>query len=95
MVGVFDTAFHQTMPAKAYLYGLPIEYYKKYKVRRYGFHGTSHSFVSKRAVEFLGLDKDNSKSDRLLTWAMVLPSALYRMANVWIQLWVLPLLKVL
>ena len=60
-VGVFDTAFHQTMPAKAYLYGLPVEYYKNYKVRRYGFHGTSHSFVSKRAVEFLGLDKDNSK----------------------------------
>ena len=60
-VGVFDTAFHQTMPAKAYLYGLPIEYYKNYKVRRYGFHVTSHSFVSKRAVEFLGLDKDNSK----------------------------------
>ena len=60
-VGVFDTAFHQTMPAKAYLYGLPIEYYKNYKVRRYGFHGTSHSFVSKRAVEFLGLDKDISK----------------------------------
>ena len=60
-VGVFDTAFHQTMPAKAYLYGLPIEYYKNYKIRRYGFHGTSHSFVSKRAVEFLGLDKDNSK----------------------------------
>ena len=60
-VGVFDTAFHQTMPAKAYLYGLPIEYYKNYKVRRYGFHGTSHSFVSKRAVEFLDLDKDNSK----------------------------------
>ena len=60
-VGEFDTAFHQTMPAKAYLYGLPIEYYKNYKVRRYGFHGTSHSFVSKRAVEFLGLDKDNSK----------------------------------
>ena len=50
------------MPAKAYLYGLPIEYYKNYKVRRYGFHGTSHSFVSKRAVEFLGLDKDNSKA---------------------------------
>ena len=60
-VAVFDTAFHQTMPAKAYLYGLPIEYYKNYKVRRYGFHGTSHSFVSKRAVEFLDLDKDNSK----------------------------------
>ena len=60
-VGVFDTAFHQTMPAKAYLYGLPIEYYKKHKVRRYGFHGTSHSFVSKHAVEFLGLDPDDSK----------------------------------
>ena len=60
-VAVFDTAFHQTMPSKAFLYGLPIEYYKKYKVRKYGFHGTSHSFVSKRAVEFLGLDKDNSK----------------------------------
>ena len=60
-VAVFDTAFHQTMPPKAYLYGLPIEYYNKYKVRRYGFHGTSHSFVSKRAVEFLGLDPENSK----------------------------------
>ena len=60
-VAVFDTAFHQTMHAKAYLYGLPIEYYKNYKVRRYGFHGTSHSFVSKRAIDFLGLDKDNSK----------------------------------
>ena len=60
-VAVFDTAFHQTMPAKAYLYGLPLEYYKNYKVRRYGFHGTSHSFVSKRAVEFLGLNPENSK----------------------------------
>ena len=60
-VGVFDTAFHQTMPPKAYLYGLPLNYYKNYKIRRYGFHGTSHSFVSKRAVEFLGLDKENSK----------------------------------
>ena len=61
MVGVFDTAFHQTMPKKAYLYGLPYEYYEKYKVRRYGFHGTSHSFVSKRTAEFLGLDLNNSK----------------------------------
>ena len=60
-VGVFDTAFHQTMPAKAYLYGLPIDYYKNYKVRRYGFHGTSHSFVSKHAVEFLGLNPETSK----------------------------------
>ena len=60
-VAVFDTAFHQTMPPKAYLYGLPLEYYKNYKVRRYGFHGTSHSFVSKRAVDFLGLNKEDSK----------------------------------
>ena len=61
MVGVFDTAFHQTMPKKAYLSGLPHEYYEKYKVRRYGFHGTSHSFVSKRLVEYLGMDLNNSK----------------------------------
>lgn len=61
MVGVFDTAFHQTMPKKAYLYGLPYEYYEKYKVRRYGFHGTSHSFVSKRTAEFLGMDLKDSK----------------------------------
>ena len=61
MVGVFDTAFHQTMPKKAYLYGLPYEYYEKYKVRRYGFHGTSHSFVSKRTAEFLDMDLKASK----------------------------------
>jgi acetate kinase len=61
MVAVFDTAFHQTMPSKAYLYGLPCEYYDKYKIRRYGFHGTSHSFVSKRMAEFAGLDINNSK----------------------------------
>lgn len=61
MVGVFDTAFHQTMPEKAYLYGLPYEYYEKYKVRRYGFHGTSHSFVSKEAASYLGMDLNNSK----------------------------------
>jgi len=61
MVTVYDTAFHQTMPEKAYLYGLPYEYYENYKVRRYGFHGTSHSFVSKRTAEFLGMDLDNSK----------------------------------
>ena len=61
MVAVFDTAFHQTMPEKAYMYGLPYEYYEKYKVRRYGFHGTSHSFVSKRLVEYLGMDLNNSK----------------------------------
>ena len=61
MAGVFDTAFHQTMPEKAYLYGLPYEYYEKYKVRRYGFHGTSHSFVSKEAASYLGMDLNNSK----------------------------------
>lgn len=61
MVGVFDTAFHQTMDPKAFMYGLPYEYYEKYKVRRYGFHGTSHSFVSKRAVDMLKLDPENSK----------------------------------
>lgn len=60
-IGVFDTAFHQTMEPVAYMYGLPYEYYEKYKIRRYGFHGTSHSFVSKRAVEMLNLDPDNSK----------------------------------
>lgn len=60
-VGVFDTAFHQTMKPVAYMYGLPYEYYEKYKVRRYGFHGTSHSFVSKRTIEMLNLDPDNSK----------------------------------
>jgi len=61
MVAVFDTAFHQTMPKEAYLYGLPFEYYDKYKIRRYGFHGTSHSFVSKRAIDVAGLDPKNSK----------------------------------
>ncbi len=62
MVAVFDTAFHQTMPAKAYMYGLPYEYYDKYKVRRYGFHGTSHSFVSKRAAELVGKSYDAVKT---------------------------------
>ena len=62
MVGVFDTAFHQTMPEKAYMYGLPYEYYEKYKVRRYGFHGTSHSFVSKRAAEVMGRPYEDVKT---------------------------------
>ena len=61
MVGVFDTAFHQTMPEEAYLYGLPYEYYRKYKVRRYGFHGTSHSYVSARAAEVLGRNYEDLK----------------------------------
>lgn len=59
--GVFDTAFHQTMPEEAYLYGIPYEYYKKYKIRRYGFHGTSHSFVSKRAADMLGKNYEDAK----------------------------------
>ena len=61
MVAVFDTAFHQTMPEKAYLYGLPYEYYEKYRVRRYGFHGTSHSYVSKRAAQVLGVPYESLK----------------------------------
>lgn len=60
-VGVFDTAFHQTMPDYAYMYGIPYVFYKKYAVRRYGFHGTSHRYVSKRACEILGLDYDKQK----------------------------------
>ena len=59
MVGVFDTAFHQTMPEKAYMYGIPYEYYDKYKVRKYGFHGTSHSFVSQKVAELLGKPYDS------------------------------------
>lgn len=60
-VGVFDTAFHQTMPAKAYLYAVPYELYEKYGVRRYGFHGTSHRYVSARALEFLGMQAKGTK----------------------------------
>jgi acetate kinase len=60
-VGVFDTAFHQTMPDYAYLYAIPYELYKKYGVRRYGFHGTSHRYVSKRVCEFLGVDINTQK----------------------------------
>lgn len=61
MVAVFDTAFHQTMPEEAYMYGLPYEYYEKYKIRRYGFHGTSHSYVSKKAAEVLGQKYEDLK----------------------------------
>ncbi len=61
MVGVFDTAFHQTMPEEAYMYGLPYEYYQKYRIRRYGFHGTSHSYVSARAAEVLGRSYEELK----------------------------------
>jgi acetate kinase len=60
-VGVFDTAFHQTMPQHAYMYGIPYSLYKKYGIRRYGFHGTSHRYVSKRACEILGVDYESQK----------------------------------
>ena len=61
MVAVFDTAFHQTMPEEAYLYGLPYEFYAKYKIRRYGFHGTSHAYVSRRCAEIMGKKYEESK----------------------------------
>lgn len=60
-VGVFDTAFHQTMPSYAYMYALPYEYYDKYRIRRYGFHGTSHKYVSAKGAKFAGLDLGYSK----------------------------------
>lgn len=60
-VGVFDTAFHQTMPGQAYMYGVPYHYYEKYRVRRYGFHGTSHFYVSHRAADFLGKKVEDLK----------------------------------
>lgn len=59
MAGVFDTAFHQTMPPKAYLYALPLEYYRDYQLRRYGFHGTSHDYVSARAAQLLGRKRED------------------------------------
>ena len=65
MVAVFDTAFHQTMPESSYLYGIPYEYYKDYGVRRYGFHGTSHKYVSQRAAAML--EKD-IKDLKIITW---------------------------
>ena len=60
-VAVFDTAFHQTMPSYAYMYALPYEYYEKYRIRRYGFHGTSHKYVSAKGARFTGLELTNSK----------------------------------
>ena len=60
-IGVFDTAFHQTMPDYAYLYAIPYKYFEKYGIRRYGFHGTSHRYVSKRVCEYLGIPQEGSK----------------------------------
>src|SRR5690606_40799685 len=59
MVAVFDTAFHQTMPSSSYLYSLPYEYYEKYGIRKYGFHGTSHKYVTERASELMGVPLEN------------------------------------
>lgn len=61
MAGVFDTAFHHTLPEEAYLYGIPYEYYKKYKIRRYGFHGMSHEYVARRTAEVMGVPFDRCK----------------------------------
>ena len=61
MVAVFDTAFHQTLPKKAYMYAIPYEYYDKYKIRKYGFHGTSHKFVSRRVAEVMNKPAENLK----------------------------------
>ncbi|MGN0034079.1 MAG: acetate/propionate family kinase [Candidatus Limimorpha sp.] len=61
MVAVFDTSFHSTMPPEAYLYAIPYEYYEKYRVRRYGFHGTSHKYVAEKAAEYVGMDWKSSK----------------------------------
>ena len=61
MVGVFDTAFHQTMPPQSYIYAIPYEYYEKYGIRRYGFHGTSHKYVSERAAEMLNVNIEDLK----------------------------------
>lgn len=61
MVGVFDTAFHQTMPKEHYIYPIPYEYYEKYSIRKYGFHGTSHRFVSERAAELMGGQREDLK----------------------------------
>lgn len=59
-VAVFDTAFHQTMPESSYMYALPYEYYEKYRIRRYGFHGTSHRYVAMKSAEFIGKEKDKT-----------------------------------
>ena len=94
-VGVFDTAFHQTMPAESYMYGIPYEYYEKYKIRKYGFHGTSHNYVAHKAAELCGKPeipannrkfllkkrKNNKKKKNLsLFWS-------YFVTKVWIFRW--------
>lgn len=86
MVGVFDTAFHQTMPPHAYIYPLPYEIYKKYHVRKYGFHGTSHRFVTMEAAKLLGENIGNLKRSPA-TWATAPASRRCATANAWIPPW--------
>ena len=85
-VAVFDTGFHSTLPPYAYMYGLPYEFYKEKKIRRYGFHGTSHLYVSLKAAEFLkrpfsGLDMVSA------TWETARRCAPWTTAEAWIPLW--------
>ncbi len=93
-VVVFDTAFHQTMPKKAYTYALPQMYYDKYKIRKYGFHGTSHKYVSGRAIDMLGGKAEGTK---IVTCHLGNGSSSRRskMESAWIPLWALPRLRAL
>ena len=89
-VFVFDTAFHQTMPPKAFMYGLPYNYYTDYNFRRYGAHGTSHRYVTARAGEVLGFDPKDVRIDYVPYRKLVQVSLLLIMANALIPLWDLP-----
>ena len=94
-VGVFDTAFHQTMPPKAYMYALPYKYYTEDGVRRYGFHGTSHRYVSQRVCEFLGVDNKTSSASSHATSATALLWLLLWAASALTHRWASPLSKAL
>lgn len=91
MVAVFDTTFHSTMPAKAYMYGIPYSVYDRYKVRKYGFHGTSHKFVSEETIKLLGKRKAKSS---YATSATARPFLLLKTASVSTRLWALRRSKV-
>ena len=84
-VAVFDTAFHQTMDEEAYLYAIPYRYYKQFGIRRYGFHGTSHQYVSRRAADILGKPYESLKLSA--TSETVRPYLRSRTADVWIPPW--------
>ena len=92
-VAVFDTSFHQTMPEKAFLYGLPYEYYEKNKIRRYGFHGTSHKFVAQKAAALIGKNWEDLK---IITCHLEMAHQLQllKMENPLTLLWDIRLLKV-